>query len=100
MIGREIPLDWLTASTAGSPATLRAAVDELAAIGVLFRRARTAAETYAFKHALVRDVAYEAIRRPVRRDLHLLVARVLREAVRERGAGQARVGRAPLGARG
>ena len=35
--------------------------------------------TYQFKHALIRDAAYEALLKSVRRDLHRLVARTINE---------------------
>jgi tetratricopeptide (TPR) repeat protein len=49
---------------------------ELLASGLLYRRAFENA--YLFKHALVRDAAYEAMRPPVRRRIHGYVAQAIR----------------------
>ncbi len=78
-LGREVPFDWLAATSGRSVSLVRAGVDELVSAGLVFRRVRSVVETYAIKHALVREIAYEAMARPVRHQLHLTAARVLRE---------------------
>ena len=77
VLGREFRTDHLRA--AGDDGALRDDLRELTDAGLVFARRMAAAETYVFKHALVRDAAYEAMTRPVRRKLHLRVATVLRE---------------------
>ena len=77
VLGREFRTDHLCA--AGDEGALRDDLRELTDAGLVFTRRMAAAETYVFKHALVRDAAYEAMTRPVRRKLHLRVATVLQE---------------------
>ena len=60
-------------------ADLAAALDQLAAAGLVFRRGEGAEAGYLFKHALVRDAAYGTLLRERRRQLHAAVARALEE---------------------
>ena len=56
---------------------MESALDLLVDAGLVFRRGRTAQAAYVFKHALVRDAAYESLLRSKRRHVHRRVARVL-----------------------
>src|SRR5262249_59195958 len=55
-------------------AELQAALDQLVAAELVFRRGVAPATTYMFKHALVRDAAYESLLRKRRQDLHARIA--------------------------
>ena len=72
-IGRDVD-HRLLAAIAGRPeAELLEQVDELCAAGLLFRRGSPPDIVYSFKHALVRDVAYESLLKSRRRAIHAQV---------------------------
>lgn len=84
VIGREFPASLMHAvvdAQTGSnrPDDVPARLDELHAVGVLLRVEGPRGLSYRFKHALVRDAAYESILESERRSLHESVAVVLRE---------------------
>ena len=54
-------------------------MDRLREAGLLSRREFSATETYAFKHALVQEAAYESLLKRTRQQLHGRVVDVLRE---------------------
>ena len=76
-IGREFDLTLLQAATARQGAELRAGLDRLAAAELVFRRGVGDDERYVFKHALVRDAAYESLLLSRRRDVHARLADAL-----------------------
>jgi class 3 adenylate cyclase/predicted ATPase/DNA polymerase III delta prime subunit len=76
-IGREFSGDLLEAVLPPSTKRVRAALDRLAAAGVLSREAAGRTERYAFRHALVQEAAYASILRADRRKLHLRIANAL-----------------------
>ncbi|HJQ85149.1 MAG TPA: hypothetical protein VKA21_13785, partial [Candidatus Binatia bacterium] len=79
VLGREFRMNQLRA--ASTDATMvREDLRELSDAGLVFPRRTAVTETWVFKHALVRDAAYEVMTRPVARRLHLRVATVLRDA--------------------
>ena len=53
------------------------ALDRLVAAGLLFRKGRSPAANYLFKHALVQDAAYSTLLREPRRALHAKIAEAL-----------------------
>jgi predicted ATPase len=70
VIGREFPRDLL-AAVAGTPqAELGQALARLVQAGLLHEVPHASREAYAFKHALVRDAAYESLLKSRRRELH------------------------------
>jgi class 3 adenylate cyclase/tetratricopeptide (TPR) repeat protein len=73
-IGREFDHELLAAVVALPEAELQAALDRLVAAELVFRRGVAPATTYLFKHAMVRDAAYESLLRKRRQDLHARVA--------------------------
>ena len=73
-IGREFTLDLLTAVVAIPLAELDAALDRLVDAGLLFRRGMPPHAAFSFKHALVRDAAYESLLRKHRQELHARIA--------------------------
>jgi class 3 adenylate cyclase/predicted ATPase len=69
-IGREFDHELLAAVVSMPEAELAAALDRLVAAELVFRRGFPPAATYIFKHALVRDAAYESLLKRRRQDLH------------------------------
>jgi tetratricopeptide (TPR) repeat protein len=73
-IGREFDHELLAAVVSLPEAELQAALDRLVAAELVFRRGVAPAITYIFKHAMVRDAAYESLLRKRRQDLHARIA--------------------------
>lgn len=69
-IGREFAYPLLAAVWPSSPAELDAALDQLVAAELIFRRGTPPDSTYTFKHALVRDAAHASLLRSPRGELH------------------------------
>jgi TOMM system kinase/cyclase fusion protein len=76
-LGREFRYEVLRTATPVPEAVVREDVRELTEAGLVYHRARTRPETYLFKHALVRDVAYEMMTRAARRRTHARIADAL-----------------------
>jgi class 3 adenylate cyclase/predicted ATPase/ABC-type transport system involved in cytochrome c biogenesis ATPase subunit len=79
-IGREFSYALLSAVTGHSQAILTDALIRLEDAELVFRRGKPPEATYTFKHALVRDVAYESLLKSRRAPLHQRIA----ESVRDR----------------
>jgi predicted ATPase len=77
VIGREFTRELLSAVVQLPDEALNVALDQLVASQLVFRRGDALAATYTFKHALVRDAAYQSLLRSRRRQLHSRVAQVL-----------------------
>jgi class 3 adenylate cyclase/predicted ATPase len=88
VIGREFSLDLLAMVTATPEEELRLALGRLVEAGLLHRDTTTKREGYAFKHALIRDAAYESLLRSRRRELHAQVAHALERAFPGQVAGE------------
>lgn len=78
-IGREFSHELLAAVAGRPEPELRAALQQLLASGLLFRRGRPPHAVYTFKHALVQEAACRSLLRSRRRVLHGTIARVLEE---------------------
>ena len=78
-IGREFSYELIAPVSALPPGELEAALEQLAAAGLISRRGAPPVSTYSFKHALVQDAAYASLVRSRRHHLHGTVARVLEE---------------------
>jgi class 3 adenylate cyclase/tetratricopeptide (TPR) repeat protein len=76
-LGREFDHELLSAVVPLPEAELAAALDQLIASELVFRRGVAPAATYIFKHALVRDAAYESLLRKRRRSLHARIANAI-----------------------
>jgi class 3 adenylate cyclase/tetratricopeptide (TPR) repeat protein len=76
-IGREFDHGLLSAVVPLPEADLMAALDRLVAAELVFRRGIPPAATYIFKHALVRDAAYQSLLRTRRQELHAKLATAL-----------------------
>jgi predicted ATPase/class 3 adenylate cyclase len=78
-IGREFSYPLLSAVAGLAGDKLREALDELVRSELVFARGEPPQTVYTFKHALVRDAAYDALLRSRRGELHARIATVLEE---------------------
>jgi class 3 adenylate cyclase/tetratricopeptide (TPR) repeat protein len=76
-IGREFRLDLLEAVTPLSVEETRAGIERLIESGLVSRHTAGAAESFAFKHALVQEAAYASMLRSERQTLHARIAEVI-----------------------
>ncbi len=77
VIGRSFTYELLEAVSSQPEAQLREQMDELLDSGLLQVSDQTAGEAYAFKHALIRDAAYETMLKRERQSLHEQIAQTL-----------------------
>ncbi len=70
VLGRVFRPELLAALHGGDPATLDAALSQLADAGIIERSDSEMRSGYRFKHALLRDAAYQSLLRGQRRTLH------------------------------
>ncbi len=78
-IGREFPHELLAAVSPLSDAELDEAVDGLLRSELVFLSEQKPDRIYTFKHALIRDAAYELMLRSKRQELHGHIAQVLKQ---------------------
>ena len=78
-IGREFSYPLLHTVVGHDEPTLRAALAQLEDSELVFRSGELPAARYTFKHALVRDTAYESLLKSRRQILHQKIAETLRE---------------------
>jgi predicted ATPase len=76
-IGREFDYQLLKAISALDDLELRGALDQLISAELIFRRGLAGDATYIFKHALVRDAAYESLLKARRQVIHERLVEVL-----------------------
>ena len=76
-IGREFSYSLLARASGLPEAELQLALSKLTSAQLIFPQGSTPAVTYSFKHALVRDAAYETLLRSKRSQLHGRIAQVL-----------------------
>jgi predicted ATPase len=79
VIGREFSHELLAMLLPMPDPELRKALDQLVKADLIHRSGDADRETYAFKHVLVRDAAYESLLRSRRRQIHEQIARLLEE---------------------
>jgi len=78
-IGREFSYEVLAAVASVSEAELRDALDQLIGAELVFGRGAPPAASYTFKHALLRDAAYQSLLKSRREFIHRRIAQVLRD---------------------
>lgn len=78
-IGREFRYELIADVVSMTQAPLDAVLAQLTDAGLAFRRGTPPNATYTFKHALVRDVAYDSLLKSRRQELHRKIARVIEE---------------------
>ncbi|WP_224242140.1 TOMM system kinase/cyclase fusion protein [Hyalangium gracile] len=76
-LGREFGYDVLKAISMREEPTLQQELKALVDADLVHRRRGVRNPTYVFKHALIRDTAYESMLRPVRRQVHAGIAATL-----------------------
>jgi hypothetical protein len=86
VIGREFSLALLERLVPIPPARVRSGLDQLESAGLILRVHDPEGPSYMFKHALVRDAAYESLLRSARCVIHARIGAVLE---RDRAAGAA-----------
>ncbi len=77
VIGRQFALSLLAAVASKGPSELEAILTKLVAAGIIFPEERGQERSFSFKHALVRDVAYESLLLARRREWHERIAHAL-----------------------
>jgi class 3 adenylate cyclase/tetratricopeptide (TPR) repeat protein len=77
VIGRQFSLALLSAATARGAEELDTTLARLVAAEIVFPEERSLERSFVFKHALVRDVAYESLLLARRREWHERIARAL-----------------------
>ncbi len=80
-IGREFSYELLSAVSSLADDQLGEALGQLVDAELVFQRGSPPDATYSFKHALVRDAAYESLLRSRRRSLHAEIGRALDSGV-------------------
>jgi len=78
-IGRDFSYSLLRALVGRDEAALRHALAQLEQAELVFRRGEPPEAIYSFKHALVRDAAYESLLKSRRQQLHGQIARTLEQ---------------------
>jgi class 3 adenylate cyclase/tetratricopeptide (TPR) repeat protein len=76
-IGREFSYSWIHAVVARDETALKHGLAELEQAELLYRSGVASEAVYSFKHALVRDAAYESMLKSRRQQLHGQIARAL-----------------------
>ena len=78
-IGREFSYPLLAKISPLSAPELQGALERLAAAELVFRRGTPPEAFYTFKHALVRDAAYESLLKSSRQEVHARIVKALEE---------------------
>ena len=76
-IGRNFAYDLLSTVAGGDEASLRQGLRQLESAGLIQRRGEPPAAMYSFRHALIREIAYESMLRRRRKALHGAIAKAL-----------------------
>ena len=79
VIGREFSHELIAAVADRPQERLESELNQLVVSELVFRRGAPPDATYSFKHALVRDAAYQSLLKSRRQQLHARVARVFEE---------------------
>jgi predicted ATPase len=87
-LGREFSYELLQAVSSLEDATLQRELTRLAEAELLYQTGVPPQATYLFKHALIREAAYESLLKSTRQRYHQQIARVLAERFPEVGAAQ------------
>ena len=87
-IGRDFPYELLRAISPTDDSALQKALAILVEAEVLYRRGLTTQARYFFKHALIRDAAYESLLKSKRQQVHSRIAQVLDEDFRDTAEAQ------------
>ena len=77
VIGREFSLDLLAVVVNISEEKLESALKKLLESGLIYQRDQLSKVGYIFKHALIRDAAYNSLLKSRRRNIHAAIAEIL-----------------------
>ena len=88
VIGRIFSYELLSAVSDAAEAELRVALDRLVGAELIFQRGAPPLASYTFKHALVRDAAYESLLRSKRQQLHANIADLAEDRFPEVGEAE------------
>jgi len=91
VIGREFSYELLAATAQMDEPKLRTALNELVRAELAFCSGTPPDAIYTFKHALVRDAAYDALLKSRRQQLHCQIATVLHERFPDRAEAEPEV---------
>jgi class 3 adenylate cyclase/predicted ATPase len=78
-LGREFSQELVSAVSPMNEAQLVDALEKLTASELVFRRGAPPGAVYVFKHALVRDAAYDSLLKAKRQELHAQIAKAIHE---------------------
>ena len=84
VIGREFSFDLLKAVTIRSGNSLESALERLRKAGMILRRGTSLDIRYTFRHALIRDTAYQSLLKSRRQSIHSAIATAISEQFPER----------------
>lgn len=87
-IGREFPYELLQAVSPLDDEALEKALAQLVDVELLYQRGLSPQATYLFKHALIRDTAYESLLKSRRQHYHQRIAQALAERFPEMAGTQ------------
>src|SRR5262252_3387363 len=87
-IGREFSYSLMRALMGRDESALKHALAQLEQAELVFRRSEPPEAVYSFKHALVRDAAYESLLKSRRQQLHGQIARALEQSFADIVASQ------------
>ncbi|MBU2704457.1 TOMM system kinase/cyclase fusion protein [Zooshikella marina] len=76
-IGREFDYKLLVLASIRSEEQIQTDLNELVEAGMIYLQRKIGDDSYIFKHALVRDAAYESMSKKVKISSHLIVAEIL-----------------------
>jgi TOMM system kinase/cyclase fusion protein len=76
-LGREFNIDVLSAASPNGAGAVQEDLDRLMQAGLVLRRRHQKKPVGTFKHALIRDAAYESLGRGARQSVHARIAEVL-----------------------
>jgi len=91
VVGRQFPFAILDAVVPRGGAALEAALTDLVAAGILLPEGRGLERGFSFKHALLRDAAYDSLLLTRRREWHERTARAVEERFPELAASEPEV---------
>jgi class 3 adenylate cyclase/tetratricopeptide (TPR) repeat protein len=91
VVGRQFPFTILDAVVPRGGATLEAALTDLVAAGILLPEGRGLERGFSFKHALLRDAAYDSLLLTRRREWHERTARAVEQRFPELAASEPEV---------
>jgi class 3 adenylate cyclase len=87
-IGREFNVELLREVSGRDEPTLAQDLRDLTSAGLIFRSPEADAESYVFKHSLLRDAAYDLLSRQSRQEYHSRIAAALRGNLWRLAAGR------------